>query len=96
MSHPLPEDVRAALAGGKKIEAIRLLLQAKAAGSKPPKAAVGDAARMAALKSGTAGQGGQSGEGPSPGEVPRSKLSPGLVALVLVLALAAWLLLKRA
>jgi ribosomal protein L7/L12 len=142
MPHPLPDDVRAALAGGRKIDAIRLLRERTGLGLAQAKAAVEagflpDAARTPARPPGPAGslpsevhaalaagnlvqaikllrqtkgvglkqakaladearravvtQAPQTGEGPSPGEVPRSKISPGLVALVIVLAGAAWL-----
>lgn len=92
LSGSLPAEVQAALAGGHMLLAIKLLRQAKGVGLKQAKAMADEARRAAALKS---GQGGQSGRGLSPGEVPRSALSPGLVVLVVVLALAAWFLLGQ-
>jgi ribosomal protein L7/L12 len=86
----LPAEVQAALAGGHMLQALKLLRQSKGVGLKQGKATADEAVRAAALKSG------QTGEGPSPGEVPRSKLSPGLVALVLLLGVAGWFLLGRA
>jgi len=89
----LPAEVQAALAGGHMLLAIKLLRQAKGVGLTQAKALAEEARRAAALKNGQSGQSGQSGGGPSPGEVPRSTLSPGLVALVVVLAVAGWFLL---
>lgn len=82
----LPAEVEAALAGGHLLQALKLLWQAKGGGPKQGKAMADEASRAAAKQSM------QRGEGPSPGEVPRSALSPGWVVLALLLALAAWLL----
>lgn len=81
----LPSEVRAALAAGNLLQAIKLLRQAKGIGLKQAKAMAAEARRAVAP------QGGQMGAGLAPGEVPRNSLSPGLVALVIVLAGAAWL-----
>ena len=85
----LPSEVRAALAAGNLLQAIKLLRQAKGIGLKQAKAMADEARRAVAP------QGGKMGDGLAPGEVPRSKLSPGIVALAIVLAGAAWLLLGR-
>jgi ribosomal protein L7/L12 len=86
----LPAEVQAALAGGRMLQALKLLRQSKGNGLTQAKALADEATRVAAQRSG------QTGEGPSPGEVPRSTLSPGLVALLIVLAGAAWLLFGQA
>lgn len=83
----LPAEVQAALAAGNLLQAIKLLRQSKGVGLQQAKS-MADEARRAVVT-----QAPQTGEGPSPGEVPRSKISPGLVVLVIVLAGAAWLLL---
>ncbi len=85
----LPSEVHAALAAGKLLQAIKLLRQTKGVGLKQAKA-MADEARPAVVP-----QAPQTGEGPSPGEVPRSRVSPGLVVLAVVLAGAVWLLLGR-
>jgi ribosomal protein L7/L12 len=91
----LPAEVQAALAGGHVLQAIKMLRQAKGVGLKQAKAMADEASRAAVPRGGQTGQIVQRGDGPSPGEVPRSKLSPGLVLLVVVLAVAAWLLLGQ-
>lgn len=83
----LPSEVHAALAAGNLVHAIKLLRQSKGVGLKQAEAMADQARRAVPHRAA------QTGEGPSPGEVPRSKISPGLVALAIVLAGAAWLLL---
>ncbi len=88
---PLPADVGAALAAGNKLRAIKLLRQAKGLNLKQAKAIADEASRMAGQ------QGKRHPDGLSPGEVPRSRLSLGLVAFVLlVLAAVVWLAAGRA
>ena len=87
----LPAEVTAALASGRTIEAIRLLRQARGIGLKEAKAIV-DAAQ-----NGPARTGPRRVSGLAPGEVPRSRLSAGLLVVVLlVVAAVAWQLLHKA
>jgi hypothetical protein len=90
MPSPLPDDVRRALSAGQKIEAIRLLREAKGLGLKEAM----DLVREASHKGGR--QPNRDAPRLSPGEVPRTKLSPGIIAFVVVLIAAiAWLLVGK-
>lgn len=87
MPEPLPDDVRAALAAGRTLDAIKLLRQAKGVGLKEAKALADEARRRLAPQRGQAGA-----DGLSPGEVPRRGGKVFTVAVVLALfGLAAWL-----
>ena len=87
----LPADVRAALASGRMIEAIRLLREARGLGLKDAKTIVD------AVRHGPAREGPRRVSGLAPGEVPRSGLNIGLLVVVLLVAAAvAWLLLHKA
>ncbi len=87
----LPAEVTAALASGRTIEAIRLLRQARGIGLKEAKAIV-DAARNGPARTGPPRM-----SGLAPGEVPRNRLSAGLLVVVLlVVAAVAWQLLHKA
>ncbi len=86
MPGPLPYDVRAALAAGRTLDAIKLLRQTKGVGLKEAKALADEARRALAPQRGQA-----EAEGLSPGEVPRrgGKLLAAVVVLALF-GLAAW------
>jgi hypothetical protein len=85
MPDPLPEDVRAAIAAGRTLDAIKLLRRAKGVGLKEAKALADEAGRTLVRQRGQA-------EGLSPGEVPRRGGWALVAAAVLaLLGLAAWL-----
>lgn len=78
----LPAEVRAALARGNKIEAIRLLREATGLGLKDAKDRI-DAAAEGAQRN-ASGQPGRAGQGLSPGEQPRQGAATWVVLLVVV------------
>lgn len=89
-SEPLPPAVIAALAAGKKIEAIRLLRQARGVGLKEAKAMV-DAAQPAPVQRGR-----HAATSLAPGEVGSSRLSSGfLIVAAAVVAVMSWRLLNQ-
>jgi ribosomal protein L7/L12 len=86
----LPAEVVTALQMGNKIEAIKLLREARSLGLKEAKDIVDAAER--AVRSNPRGE----AESLAPGQVPRSRFTPVLVATIAVLlGFAAWYLLGR-